>query len=126
MQKTFLVSLVAALFMVGCGKSSSSTQATSSAPAPAPVTNAVPAPAPTPSSANYLGTLVAAKQSADKKLDTAYLNQAIQQYNVDQGHYPKTLQDLVPNYIAVIPQPPIGYKLKYDPTAGSVTVVQQQ
>jgi hypothetical protein len=121
MIRTFLLSVVAALFVVGCGnKSSSSTQAANPAAAPVPATNAA------PSSANYLGTLVAAQQSADKKLDTAYLNQAIQQYNVDQGHFPKTLQDLVPNYIAKLPQPPIGYQLKYDPTAGSVTVVQQQ
>ena len=119
MQKTFLLSVVAALFMVGCGnKSSSPTQASN--PTPAPATNTA------PSSVNYLGTLVAAQQSADKKIDTAYLNQAIQQYNVDQGHFPKTLQDLVPNYVAKLPQPPLGYQLKYDPKAGSVTVVQQQ
>ncbi|HEY3761302.1 MAG TPA: hypothetical protein VGN23_06100 [Verrucomicrobiae bacterium] len=126
MKKTFLLSVIAALFVVGCGdKSSSSNPSTQSTNAAPKVATAPANPAP-PSSVNYLGTLVAAQQSADKKLDTAYLNQAIQNYNVDQGHYPKTLQDLVPNYIGKIPQPPLGYQLKYDPKAGSVTVVQQQ
>jgi hypothetical protein len=114
--------VAAAMFLVGCGnKSSSSSQpANQTTAAPPAATNS------SPSSANYLGTLVAAQQSADKKIDTAYLNQAIQQYNVDQGHNPKTLQELVPNYVAKLPNPPNGYLLKYDANSGTVTVVPQQ
>jgi hypothetical protein len=55
----------------------------------------------------------------------ASLTQAIQQYNAAEGHYPQTLQDLAPNYIAKVPQAPAGYKFNYDPTSGSVSLVQQ-
>jgi hypothetical protein len=110
--------VVAAMFLVGCGNKSSSSSPTAAAPPVA--TNS------SPSSLNYPGTLVAAQQLADKKIDTAYLNQAIQQYNVDQGHNPKTLQELVPNYVAKLPNPPNGYLLKYDANSGTVTVVPQQ
>lgn len=73
----------------------------------------------------YLGTLVEAKKSSEKKIDVAYLNQALQMFNVQEGHYPKTLQELTPNYVAKIPDAPLGYKLDYDATKGEVKVVPQ-
>ncbi len=73
----------------------------------------------------YLGMLVEAKKSADKKIDTAYLNQAVQLFNVQEGRYPKTLEELTPNYVAKIPEAPIGFKIDYDPTKGEVKVVAQ-
>ena len=62
---------------------------------------------------------------AQQKADVASLTQAIQQYNAAEGHYPQTLQDLAPNYIAKVPQAPAGYKFSYDPNSGSVSAVQQ-
>ncbi|HEY1662193.1 MAG TPA: hypothetical protein VGI03_07225 [Verrucomicrobiae bacterium] len=121
MKMTFLI-LAAALFMVGCGNKSS-TPATTSAPATNNVTTAAPAPAPAPD--GYLGTLVQAQKSSDNKIDTAYLNQAIQQFNIAEGRYPTNLQELTPNYVAKIPTSPLGYKLNYDPASGTVTVVKQ-
>jgi hypothetical protein len=62
---------------------------------------------------------------AQKKADLAALNDAVRQYNVQEGHYPQTLQDLTPNYISQIPNAPMGYKFNYDANAGTVTLVQQ-
>jgi hypothetical protein len=44
---------------------------------------------------------------------------------VQEGRYPKTLQELTPNYVAKIPDLPAGYKLDYDATKGEVNVVAQ-
>ena len=108
--------VLAAVLLSGCsGHNSDNTT---------PATNAT-AKAASPSSADYLGTLVQAKQRADKTIDVSYLNQAINQFNVQEGRYPKTLQELTPNYVAKIPEPPVGYKLNYDPVKGEVKVVQQ-
>ena len=49
------------------------------------------------------------------------LKQAVQTYNTQEGHFPKALDDLVPKYIAKIPDAPGGYKFVYDPATGIVT-----
>ncbi len=74
---------------------------------------------------DYLGAMVQAQKNATKTIDVSYLNEAIQQFNVQEGHYPKTLQELTPNYVAKIPTPPYGYKLDYDANSGTVKVVPQ-
>jgi hypothetical protein len=101
-------SIAAVFLLVGCGDKSS--------PKAAADTNA-----PT----GYLGTLVDEKKSSDKKIDVAYLNQAVQLFNVQEGRYPKTLEELTPNYVAKIPDAPIGFKIDYDPVKGEVKVVAQ-
>ena len=74
---------------------------------------------------DYLKTAVAADKSMTKTIDVTYLNEALQQFNVQEGHYPNTLQELVPNYVAKLPTPPYGYTLDYDSSKGTVTVVAQ-
>ena len=74
---------------------------------------------------DYLGAVVQAKKSAAKTIDVSYLNEAVQQFNVQEGRYPKDLQELVPNYVAQIPTPPYGYKIEYDADHGTVKVVNQ-
>lgn len=54
--------------------------------------------------------------------NVATLKQAVQSFNTAEGHYPKTLDELVPKYIASIPEAPAGYKLTYDAATGNVTV----
>ena len=76
-------------------------------------------------SANNNSPVVQPEVYAQRKTEVANLTQAIQQYNAAEGHYPKTLQDLAPNYIAKVPQPPSGYKITYDPNTGAVNIVQQ-
>jgi hypothetical protein len=104
-----LACAVASVFLlVGCGNSSNST--------PPPANN---------TSANNSSPVVQPEVYAQKKVDVASISQAIQQYNAAEGHYPPTLQDLVPTYLAKIPPAPPGYKLNYDSTSGAVTAVQQ-
>jgi hypothetical protein len=107
--------LVSAIFFAGCGNGSSPQSQGTNAAADSASNNP----------ADYLGTLVRAKKTADKTIDVSYLNQAVQLFNVQEGRYPKTLEELTPNYVAKIPEAPIGYKLDYDPVKGEVKVVAQ-
>lgn len=98
----FITCAAAAAFMLtGCGGSSSSTPANNSSP------------------------VVQPEIYAQNKVDVATLNQAVQQYNAAEGHYPAQLSDLTPTYIAKILDAPQGYKINYDATSGTVTLVQQ-
>ncbi len=114
MIRLFLSAIAAVIFLTGCGNnSSSSTRSTNSAPAITAAGNSAP------------GVLGQAQQYSIQKADIASLTQAIQQFNAGEGRYPKDLQELVPTYLAKIPEAPAGYKLNYDPATGTVTVVKQ-
>jgi len=107
---SLLAAISAIVLLAGCDDtSSSSSQASNVSTNPADINN----------------PLVNAKRTADKTLDVSYLNQAVQLYNVQEGHNPKTLEDLTPKYVSQLPTPPLGYKLDYDATKGEVTVVRQ-
>lgn len=62
---------------------------------------------------------------AQKKMDLASLNQAVQQYHATEGHYPDNLQELAPNYIEKVPEAPAGYKIDYDANSGAVSMDKQ-
>jgi hypothetical protein len=97
--------LSAALLIAGCGDEKSN-------PVTAPV--------------DYVGTAVKQQQSAIKTVDTTALNQAVQLFNVQEGHYPKDLNELVEKkYIGKLPDAPVGMKLSYDANAGKVAVVKE-
>jgi uncharacterized lipoprotein YbaY len=113
---SFFASILAGVFLAGCGDKNSSP--------PVPGTNAV-ADSANNNPADYLGGLVNAKKTADKVIDVSYLNQALQLFNVQEGHYPKTLAELTPKYVAKIPDAPIGYKIVYDAVKGEVKAVKQ-
>ena len=52
--------------------------------------------------------------------------EAIQQFNIGEGRYPKDLDELAQKqYIPKIPTPPYGYKIDYNAADGSVKVVPQ-
>ena len=106
---SIFVFAAASVLLTGCGDKSSPKSAATDTNTPT----------------GYLGTLVDEKKSSDKKIDTAYLNQAVQLFNVQEGRYPKTHQELTPNYVAKIPDAPIGSKIDYDPVKGEVKVVPQ-
>jgi ABC-type Fe3+-hydroxamate transport system substrate-binding protein len=109
------VSVITAVLLAGCGNSSSSQNQGTNATANTTGNNP----------ADYLGGLVQAKKTADKTIDVAYLNQALSLFNVQEGRYPKTLAELRPKYVAMIPDAPIGYKLNYDAVKGEVKMVKQ-
>jgi hypothetical protein len=111
---SIFMSIVAAGLLAGCGgKSGSGSQATNSVNV---ATNGF---------GGYVKSLGEAQKTAAKTIDVSYINQAIQLFNVQEGRYPKNLQELVPNYVAKIPDAPIGSKIIYDATNGTVKVVQQ-
>src|SRR5437899_2829229 len=73
---------------------------------------------------DYLGAVAKAKKSAEKTVETVSLNQAIQQFSVAEGRYPKDLNELVTEkYLPRLPEPPYGMKFTYDAKTGEVKVV---
>src|SRR5260221_8893140 len=113
MKKILLFSM-SAIFLAGCGDSSKKTTDAVNA-----VSNVVDAPL------NYVGAVVDAKKYAEKVIDVSYVNQDIQLFNASEGHCPKDLQEMVPNYLAKIPAVPPGYQLIYDTNSWTVKVVRQ-
>lgn len=97
---------VIAVLLAGCGNDSAPQPPVN----PADVTN---------------NTLVNAKRTADKTVDVSFVNQAIQLFNVQEGRLPKTLDELVPKYVAKLPDAPLGYKLAYDTVKGEASVVRE-
>jgi hypothetical protein len=49
----------------------------------------------------------------------------VQLFYVQEGRFPKTLEELTPNYVAKIPPAPLGYKIDYDAAKGEVKMVKQ-
>jgi hypothetical protein len=120
MKTSLLFSVAAGLVLAGCGDNSSK-PATPSTNAPTkydsgnPVT-AVP---------DYIGAVGQAQKYAEKQIDLAYVNQAIQQFNAGEGRYPTNLQEMIPTYLGKMPQAPYGYKIVYDANSGTIKVVKQ-
>jgi len=123
MKPSYLILIAAALLLAGCGKNSASSPPQANTTSQA--TNTADGANPAASSGGYLGSLVQADKYATKTIDVSYLNQAVQLFNTQEGHLPKDLDELVPNYVAKIPDAPYGSKIVYDPTTGTVTVVKQ-
>ncbi|MDE3067890.1 MAG: hypothetical protein KGJ60_10120 [Verrucomicrobiota bacterium] len=119
--------LAAGLFLAGCSGGNSSKPATPTNSAAA-TSNATPNYAsgnPITAPVDYLGAVGQAQKYAEKQIDLAYVNHAIQEYAAAEGHYPKTLQEMIPNYLGKMPQAPFGYKIVYDPNTGTIKVVKQ-
>jgi hypothetical protein len=75
---------------------------------------------------DYLNSIAKAEHDAVKTIDVSTVNAAIRQFQVEQGRYPKDLDELVQNkYIPRIPPVPYGYKLDYDAATGEAKVVKQ-
>jgi ABC-type oligopeptide transport system substrate-binding subunit len=104
-----MTATLTAVLLAGCGEKSTTTTTQVQSTNPADIDN----------------PLVNAKRTADKTIDTAALNKAIELFNVQEGRFPKTLEELTPKYVSVLPTPPLGYKLSYDATKGEVSVVRE-
>jgi ABC-type glycerol-3-phosphate transport system substrate-binding protein len=48
------------------------------------------------------------------------LKQSVQTFKTQEGHFPQTLDELAPKYIAKIPDAPSGYKYTYNPATGEL------
>ncbi len=120
MKTSFLVWVATGMLLTGCGKSNSNPHPQGTSPGPATNTAEVAKPA-----GGYLNTLMQADKAAVKTIDISYLNEAVQLFNTQEGHLPKDLNELVPNYVAKLPAAPYGSKLAYDANSGVVTVVKE-
>ncbi len=69
------------------------------------------------------GVTVTAPRQARKTLDTAYIQNEVNQFNAMEGRYPKSLDELVQWRGAPLPETPSGYVYKYDPATGKLEVV---
>jgi hypothetical protein len=112
MKKTILIFSATAVFLAGCGKNPAATKTFNA------VSNVVDAPL------NYVGAVVQAQKYSEKVIDVSYVNEDIQMFNASEGHYPKDLQEMIPNFLGKIPDVPFGYQLIYDTNTWTAKVVK--
>ena len=111
MKQILLPAVLVGFVAAGCGDKSK--------PQSSAVSNVVSAPV------DYLGAAAAAKNLAEKTVDLAQLNQAIQMFVAQESRYPKRLDELIEaKLILQIPKAPYGTKIVYDPASGQVKVVK--
>lgn len=118
MKVTSPIVFLAAALLAGCtgGNSNNGSQQQQ--------TNAASSGNPLTAPVDYLGAVANAKQHSVKVIDTAYVSQAIQMFNVEEGRNPTNLNELVAKkYLGEIPKAPYGQKLVYDPATGKVSVI---
>jgi hypothetical protein len=118
--KTLLAGSVAlTLLLTGCGDASKqATPGTTNAPTEGSLATAP---------VDYLKSATDAKHTADKSVDVAALNKALDLFNVQEGRFPKDLDELVAKkYIPLLPPLPTGMKFEYDAKKGTVKLVASQ
>lgn len=72
---------------------------------------------------DYLNTVGQAQRKAVKTIDLVALNKAVEAFYVQEGRFPRTLEELEEKgFVRAVPLPPPGLKLNYDANAGVVTV----
>ena len=120
MKTLVLLSMAVSVLVTGCGKNSSDSASQNTG---TPTTNnGSLATAPV----DYLNSIAKAEQSAIKTVDLSTVNAAIRQFQVEQGRYPKSLDELVQDkYIPRIPPVPYGTRLEYNAETGEASVVKQ-
>jgi hypothetical protein len=117
MKMPICLCLLAALFLAACDSKQSGAGGT---------TNSVANPQPQNALSDYGSALARGQNNAVKTVDLAALNQAVAMFNVDQGRFPKDLNELVEKqYMSKLPAAPRGMKLVYDAAAGKVSVAPQ-
>jgi len=133
MKSRFLVigGVAAALLLAGCPdngfperrvpKGSSTTKPAQSAPQKAG--EAEKAPQAKGAAADYARNLSNTEKKAAEVSGLETLNKAVQQYQVIEGRFPRTLDELVASrYLPKLPPAPRGKRFVYDSKAGEVTV----
>jgi len=116
MKTVVAVLLLVALLLTGCGQSTAPDQK----PQPAADGNLVSAPT------DYLKSTAQSQQRAVKTVDLAALNKAVESFYIQEGRFPKTLEELQEkNYLRTVPPVPSGMKFNYDATNGVVTLEKE-
>ena len=71
----------------------------------------------------YGGVMGTALKKSKAMDDVLYLKNKINTFQIQEGRYPSSLNELVEKkYIEELPQPPKGMTFHYDPSTGSVDV----
>lgn len=110
MKPLFCASLVATL-LVGCSQNTDTESSAGENPLNAP--------------ADYLGGLNQAEKSAVRVVDQASIDKAIDLFQLQEERLPTNLNELVAKkYLPVMPEPPRGGEIKYDPKTGKVEVTK--
>jgi hypothetical protein len=111
----WVLALVVSLFLTACNRGSDTSAPASSGGG-----------GPSTSSGDYVGAMEKAHTLAIKTADLSNINNAIQQFNVAEGRYPKDLDELVSmKYFPRLPAPPPGQQYVYDPASGRVALGQK-
>lgn len=119
MKTIFITSLVLSAFLLGCGQK----QEAQPKPDATNVSKVGENPLNAPS--EYLGTMVKAQQSANKVVDLASINKAIDMFNAQEERFPKDLNELVSKkYLPSIPPLPAGSRFDYNPKTGVLKIVK--
>ena len=119
MKMPLFVCLLAGV-VAGCSDSSKKSEPAAKTNAPTESGSLLTAPV------DYLNSAAKAQQSAVKTVDVTSLNKALELFNVQEGRFPKDLNELVEKkFIPEIPKPPFGTKIEYDANAGTVKVVKE-
>lgn len=111
----FLVVMTAA-----CDKSRDTTRPAAAPPASSTEGNPLTAPA------DYLGGIANAKRLAERTVDLAAVNNALQLFNAQEERFPRDLHELVERrYLPALPAAPAGMRMIYNPTTGELRMVRQ-
>ena len=73
--------------------------------------------------ADYLKSAAESQRKAVKTIDLTAINKAVEAFYVQEGRFPKSLEELEEkSFMHAIPLPPPGMKLNYDTNTGVVTM----
>ncbi|MCX8083124.1 MAG: hypothetical protein N3D17_07035 [bacterium] len=71
----------------------------------------------------YGGVMGTAMKKSKAMDDVLYLKNKINTFQIQEGRYPSSLNELVEkHYIERIPEPPKGMSFRYDPSTGNINV----
>lgn len=77
-------------------------------------------------SSGYLGQAANASRRAQKTVDAAAVNKAIEQFYLQEGRFPTNLLELAQrDYLPMIPVLPIGLAWDYDTNTGTASVIKE-
>ncbi len=112
MKALFIALPLVPLLLAGCGESNPSLGDRPSAASGS--SNAV---------TDYFQSAAQAQKRAVKTIDVVGINKAIESFYVQEGRFPKSLEDLVEKgFLRSLPSPPPGLKFNYDTNSGIFTL----
>jgi hypothetical protein len=120
--KPIFAAICLAVLAAGCGKAPETT----AAPPQPQATNSTTTGNPLTAPVDYLGAVNQGMNAAIKTADSAGIGQAVKMFQVQEGRFPKSLEELVEKqYLPQLPKAPYGMKFDYNPKTGELKFVKQ-